>query len=267
MIKVVNYKINLPLSFCEFAIRNNFFAPLRLYIYLKVTCRGQLFLGAKAKAEIAQSLNVEPRTVSNLLKKLQNRNWIGHNPASGYFFIRGFEKVRNIENMRGLRGILVDTNKDIQEQERFKALVVGGVIGHMANVGRYKRGREKQESEHIKVRSNHNSRNTVPSHFPVACTAIGAMLGIAPSTASIYKALAAKYGFIQVEKKWQRLQLAGDSKVRDAAFVASFKASHPEIAHRVRIIEGKAYLQETDHVMSCLSYAKKWRLGKKSKRA
>lgn len=224
-------------------------------------------MSAKTRAEIAQLLNVEPRTVSNLLKKLQKRNWIGHNPASGYFFIRGFEKVRSIEEMRGLRGVLVDINKDIQEQERFKALIVGGVIGHMVNVGRYKKGREMQESEHIKVRSNHRSRNTVPSHFPVACTAIASMLGVASSTASTYKSLAAKYGFIQVEKKWQRLQLTEDSNIRDAALVAAFKASHPEIAHRVRILHGKAYIQETDHVMACLNYAKKWRLGKKSKRA
>jgi hypothetical protein len=267
MAAIVNFKINLPLSFCELAIRKKFFAPLRLYIYLKTVCAGQIRLDTRAKSEIAKALNVEPKTIGNLLRKLQECNWIGHNPQSGYFFIRGFDKIRELEKLRGRRGVWVDVSKDIQNHARFKALVTGAVIGQMANVTKYKmREREKRESEHIKGSSNHRSRTTVPSHFPVACKAMASMLGIASSTASLYKELAARFQFIHVEKKWQRLALTGDPKERDAALAATYKASHPEIAHCVRIRDGKVYLQETDQVFPCLNYTKKWRPRAKTKR-
>lgn len=265
---IKNIKINLPLSLCELAIRQKLVSPLRLYVYLKSICHGQIRLDGSLKNQIAQELNVTGRTVNNLLKELQVRNWVGHNPESGYYFVRGFDWVRAKENLRGRRGVWVDVSKDLQNKQRFTAFVSGALIGQMANVSKYKmREREKQGPEHTKGSSNHRSCTIVPSHFPVACKAVSKMLGVASSTASLMKEQAAEYGFIDVKKQWQRLALAGDPKVKDADFASSYKASHPEEAHRVRIREGKVYLQETDLVLACLNYTKKWRPRSHSKRA
>ena len=86
-----------------------------------------------------------------------------------------------------------------------------------------------------------------------------ALTALLPTILSLRDEMAAKHGFIQVEKKWQRLPLTQDPKEKDAMFAASYKASHPEVAHRVRIKDGKVFIQEADQVRACLNYTKKWR--------
>lgn len=258
MQEVIHHRINLPLSFCEFAIRNRFQAPLRLYLYLKVRSHGQLRMDAKERKAIAENLGIDPKTVSNLLEKLRRRNWVGHNPASGIYFVRGFGKVREIEGFLGLQAVRLDVHRDLAQQEIFKALTAGAFIGNLARISKYRSMKEQasQGPERLKRRSNHRSRGAVPSHFPVACKALSALLGIASSTASEFKALAAKHGFIQVQKPMRRLPLAGNPGQSDAHLVAAYKAACPEKAHRVRILQGKAYLQQADHVAPCMSYCR-----------
>lgn len=253
---IVNFKIHLPVSFCEFSIRNNFFAPLRLYVYLKAVCAGQIKLDASTKMKIANELGVGIKTINNQLSKLEERNWVGYNPATGNYFIRGFNKITDIEKLYGRQGIRIDVSKDIRVKTRFKALVLGAIIGHLANVSKYKE-RERHKPEQSKWSSNHRLRHTAPSHFPVACHALASILNISISTASLHKRQAAEYGFIQVEKKILRYPLTRNPNKCDAGYAAGYKASHPEIAHRVRIINSKVYLQEADQVRPCLSYVKR----------
>ncbi len=257
----LNIKINLPLSLCEFAIRNEFFAPLRLYIYLKTVSAGQIRLDNATKMSVANALGIGVKTVGNQLQKLQERNWVGHNAKSGYYFVRGFDKVRDLEHLRGRRGVWLDVSKDIQQKKRFHAFVVGAVIGQLTNVSKYKAKKEQEgrEPEHTKGSSNHRLRPSLSSFYPVSCHALSHILGISISTASEYKAQAQEYGYIQVEKKMVRLPLTGNTKDHDANLAPIYKASHPDIAHKVRIIKGKVYLQEADHAMACMNYTKKWR--------
>ena len=258
---IINIKINLPLSLCEFAIRNDFFSPLRLYIYLKTISAGQIRLDTTIKKNISKTLGIGVKTVSSQLQKLQDRNWVGYNKASGYYFVRGFDKIRELEYLRGRRGVWVDVSKDIQDKKRFCAFVKGAVIGQLTNVSKYKAKKEQEgrEPEHTKGSSNHRLRPSLPSFYPVSCHALSRILGITISTASEYKAQAQEYGYIQVEKKMVRLPLTGNAKDHDANLAPIYKASHPDVAHKVRIVKGKVYLQEADHAMACMNYTKKWR--------
>ena len=69
-----------------------------LYLYLKSISNGKIRLNKETKEEISKALNCTTRTLYNNLHKLQARNWIGYNPKSKLYFVRGFEKVRAIEN-------------------------------------------------------------------------------------------------------------------------------------------------------------------------
>lgn len=265
--KIVNVKINVPLAFCEFAIRNKLLSSFRLYIYLKTTCNGQILIDAKTKQTIAKDLHVTVKTITNQLKKLHERNWVGYNPKSGYYFIRGFNKVRDIEQFQGRRGVWIDTHKDFQTISRFRAFVMGAIIGQLSNVSkqRAKKTFEERRPEHIKGSSNHRLRPHLPLYYPVACHALASIYGISISTASRYKHEADEHGFIDLKKNFRRLALNGDPKEYDAQFATAYKASHPDEAHKIRIKNNKVYIQEADQVQARMNYTKKYRLRPKKR--
>ncbi len=266
LMDIANNKINFPLYLCEFAIHKKFFSPLRLYIYLKTRCFGQLRITPKLKRVIAKDLSISVRHIDNLLDLLIKRNWIGYYQFSGYYYIRGFDKIREIEGLCGRRGVWLSVEKDINNSKIFKAFVIGAVVGRLANVSKYKE-RHKQELEHFTGSSEHNSCNahSTSTHFPVSCEAMSKIFGIAISTASLYKKLASSYKFIEVKGNLKRIILGKSKKEKDAEFVNSYRASYPEIAHKIVVRKGKVFLQEADVVAARMEYTKKWRPAKNKK--
>ncbi len=260
--------LNIPVHLCDFVIRNKSFAPFRFYIYLKSKCDGQVKMSFESKKQMAKELNISSRTIDNYLAALSARNWIGHNPCSGYYFIRGFNKVKEIEGLMGRRGAWLSVNKDILNARRFKAFVIGVSVGHLVNTNKWKE-RCKRGSEHFKGSSKHNSCKHLPSHYPMACEAMAKIFGMSTSTASLYKATAHNYGFVQVKKNLKKIILGEEEQGLsesvyhgdgiDARFVGMYKSAFPEKAHRVRIKHGKLFLENPDLLLSCLEFSKRWR--------
>jgi len=145
--KTYKEHLNVPLHLCEFAIQNRFVKELRLYLYLKKECFGQIKLSSLKKEEIAIALSCGDRTVRNHLNSLMARNWIGYNEKSKYYFIRGFEKVRSIEGLAGRKGCWLEINtKDIwSDQRKFRAFVVATIIGHLSLFSKWKENSKKGE--------------------------------------------------------------------------------------------------------------------------
>lgn len=269
MVQPANVNIYVPFSLCDLVVTDKFFAPFRLYLSLKSTSYGQVKITLAKKQELAAALHVTVRTISNLLSQLQERNWIGHNPKTGWYFVRGFTKVVQLEGLAGKLAVELDVQKDLSFKERFQAFVVGAIIGRFARSSRYKwREQHKRGSEYNKGNSKHNPQ-TAPSFFPVSCESIRMAKDSVPrmslSTAWSYKQLAHKYGFINLKQNLVRLSIGKDESERDAPFAAAYKKGHPEVADRVRIVDGKVYLQEPDLVQERMRYVRKWKFSKNIK--
>ena len=268
MVQPANVNIYVPLSLCDLVVTDKFFAPFRLYLFLKSTSYGQLKITLAKKQELAAALHVTVKTISNLLHQLQERNWIGHNPRTGWYFVRGFTKIGQLEGLTGKLAVELDVHKDLSFKERFQAFVVGAIIGRFSRNSRYRwREQQKSRSEYNKGNSNHNLP-TAPSFFPVACELIRMAKNpkcpprMSLSTAWSYKQLACKHEFINLKQNLTRLASSKDESVCDAQFAAAYKKVNPEVAGRIRIIDGKVYLQEPDLVQERMRYVRKWKFSK-----
>ena len=200
--------LNVPLHLCKFTIQNSFFGELRLYLYLKKECSGRIQLPPSKKREIGTALSCNERTVRNHLKSLKKRNWIGFSKKSKYYYIRGFDKVKSIEELSGRKGcwLEIDAKEIWSDKKKFKGFVTGALIGHLVQVSKYKATSKEymndaDRPDHYKGRSNHRRSARSSSYFyPVAADAIFKIYGIPISTASDYKRLAEKHGFLKIKK-------------------------------------------------------------------
>lgn len=226
---------------------------------------------------MAKELGMCARTAKNNIQKLTERNWLGFNPQSGYYFVRGFNKIREIEGLKGNRGVCLSVTKELNHKSKFRAFIAGAAIGNIAKKKKWQ-ARCAQESEHLMGSSNHHSgKHLLPSHYPIACQYLVKVFGISLRTASLYKKWAAKYGFIDVKKNLQKIILGSEEahlegtvlegKGINAAYAAIYKKSHPDIAHRVRRkkVKGKwlLFLENTDTVQPCIEFTKRHRPAKK----
>lgn len=246
---IIHRFLQIPVRLCQFTIRNKFFSPFYVYLALKSRCSGQIILTKSKIQEIGKDLSLSPRAVQNNIKLLQARNWIGHNPATKYYFIRGFNIIMDIENLKGKKSICYSVLKDGNCKEQFRAFIAGVSIGYLANVQKWKE-RCHKESEYYIGNSNHNSIGHLPSHYEISCEALKKIYGISISTASVYKSLAHKYGYLEVQKNFKesefKLQTGGKQKAGPEGYQIFLKENYPKHANKLRIINGVVYEQLPD---------------------
>ncbi len=195
---------------------------------------------------------------------------MGFNPQSEYYFIRGSHHIKRIEEIAGSRKAcrMPVYQKEVwSNKKKFQAFVVGALIGHLSQYSKWKDNLEKlrvARSGIYKGLPNHNRATRFSGFYPVAADGIFQIYGIPLSTASDYKRLAQKHGYIKVKKSYQKLPIT----IEEVSF---YKKSIPcEEAKKIRIRINKkskaktVVKQEPDLVLPCLEYTKKYRQKDKS---
>lgn len=254
-------QISIPLHLCEFVFNNKLIGELRLFIFLKKECDGQIKLPPSKRKEIAKKLSCSERSVRDHLKTLRDRNWIGFNPKSGYYFIRGFESIRRTEKLVGRKACRMPVyQKEIwANKEKFTAFLAGALIGHLSLCGKWRDNLAKRavRSGIYKGLPNQNRASRFVGFYPVAADGIRQIYGIPLSTASDYKKLAKKHGYIEVEKSYETLRIP-------VSQVSLYRKSIScEMAKKVRVLKTdkgqKVILQKPDLVRPSLEYTKRYK--------
>lgn len=94
--------VNIPIPLIELAIQDKIARPFRTYIWLKTICSGKLRITKEVEEQFKIDFNYKDhRNFWKHLDVLLKRNWVGHNPTSGIYFIRGFGNIMNQENLYG----------------------------------------------------------------------------------------------------------------------------------------------------------------------
>lgn len=182
----------IPVDLCVFSLKNKLIRSFQLYILLKSTCSGKRIITQDDRKNFANELDLKTtRTINNHFKKLQSKNWIGYNPKSGYYFIRGFDRVKEIENLDYRSAAEFDP----KEIKQFKAFIIGVVIGYLVN-SQKKRGRFEPK----KARQYRSKPGRPSSFFPISSKVLAKILKCSHVTALKYITLAKKAGYIRIKK-------------------------------------------------------------------
>ena len=228
----------LPVDMCAWAISNKFISPFQLYVYLKGACSGKMKINNRDELEsIAEDLGYKSyKSINNNLTKLKQNNWIGYSKKSGYYFIRGLDEIRKTLNLK-YRSAARFNMKDIL---KFKAFIAAVVIGKLANQQKKKK-REKRVTERNMRRSNQITRRS-SQYFPVSNIALAKVLNISVSTAFLLKKSAFRADFIDLRKNLTPIAIQLNC-------LKHYKKVHEDIAHKIIVWKGKAYIQESDTVI------------------
>ena len=234
----------VPIELCELAIQYRSVNQFRLYILLKWYSSGKIRLSQTDLTGIATFLSCSKRTIKNLLRNLIAINWIGFNPKSQIYFIRGFYKVCEIERLNSIAGAWFE----FSDFETFEAFCAATIFAKLIKFQKRRRRLERKKGRSI------HTRPVV--FFPIAIRYMAKILNISESKAYRIKKLAKEAGYIEVKKKSIYLNIPSNHR-------NSFLVGFPDAIRRIRIIDNKLFLIEPDEIQSFIFLKKrKWKKSK-----
>ena len=237
--------MKIPVEVCEYVIRKKFYRPMQVYIFLKVNCSGKIKKKELDYKIIAEALCLKStRAVRNNLNILLKSNWMGYCKKSGYYYVRAFEKIRQMYGFYARTAAYFDGN----EIHHMKAFIAAVKIAYLVN----KQKRKKRATERVQGRSIHIARSS-SQYYPLANEAMAKVLEISISTAYQLKLLASNAGYIHIKKTFEEINCgAGEANL--------FKRGLPELADKVITNTGKIRLQGIDMVMHFIKFSKRKKL-------
>ena len=182
---------NIPVDLCIHTLKNKLSRSFQLYILLKSSCSGKRLITQNDRYNLANDLDLNIKTINNHFNKLQLLNWVGYNPKSGYYFIRSFDRVKEIQNLNYRSAAEFDP----KEIKKFKAFIIGAVIGYLVNSQKKDRRLEPKKAHYNRSRPGRH-----PSYFPISSEVLANILNVSQPTAHRYIELAKKAGYIRIKK-------------------------------------------------------------------
>lgn len=202
-------QIILPIEMCQGALMNKTVRELQVFIWLKMYCSGKLKITAEVLRKIKADLGIKSvKTVWAGIKSLLNKGWITLSRKSGYFFIKSFERIRELEGFTKRTGAEFNF-KDIKN---FKGFLVGAVISQLVAV-------QKKKEWMLATERKKGGSKTVASkphlYYPVANEALAKMFDVSISTAFEWKKLAKEAGFIRIRRKYGKLDFLNAGNIKE----------------------------------------------------
>ena len=259
----VQNKLQVPVEVSRYVQQHGIVKPFGLYLYLKFVSSGKLHESSPEFRALYKTLGVKSKkTVSKYIQTLKNLNWIGYNPASGYYFIRSFDVIRFIHNFRNRQA----TTLHFKDLKRMQAFVVGSILGARANGKKYywevaeKRiARNAVNKRGAAYHSLFASDQPRPDYFGVCLTEAEELLNCGKTRASQLKNLAAKSGFIKVKHHFSELTTLQEGNNKLRSYLADID---PSLSCRVRFkkvtVRGvkmvRVLVQIQDEIIPTLSF-------------
>jgi hypothetical protein len=201
-----------------------------------------LYIGNIELTYIAETLDLKTKkAVKNNINLLLERNWIDFDKSTGYYYIRGFDKIRKLLGLKKRTGAEFNS-KDIK---KFKGFITGAVIGYLAISQRRKRRAGDLNSGRSNAPARHNLQ-----YYEVANTGIAKILKVSVSTAFEYKQLAKKEGYILVKKRLLSIGVP-------AKYIELYKNVNPDEANKIRTSNGDLLIQQIDLITPCISFRRR----------
>lgn len=233
----------IPIALCQYALQNRLIRTLQVYTYLNFSFSGKAKLPYSEIEKAAKELNLSTRTIQNHIKILLALNWLGYNPKSKIYFIRSIDQLRRFLALPA-RSAAVLYQSNIRD---YKAFCVAAVLGNLVNYQKRRRGRFFERS-----RGRSRQKDKLRLYYPISLSVIAKILKTDISTASRYKHMSQKAGFIQIKPSFELI--TNDLK--------AFKALNyiDELKGKLRIRNNGIYCQGPDQLCHLLHFKKRRKL-------
>lgn len=257
--------MKFPVQLGSYALKYKYFRPLHLYMGLKFRTNNVFKIDDTLLSVIASDLMLKShKTIKANLGILIRLNWIGHNPRTGNYFLRSYDKVREMYGFNSRSSVEIG----LSDIKTFRAFISGAIISNLVNISR----RRALARERNLGCSLHRT-NKLPDFFPVANLALSKMLNISISTAWELKRLAHKEGYIILKHNLKELKvddlklsreytegLVNEIQLISAEHCPTIKKAFPESRERIRVRANHLWLQTPDTVKSQMHFKRRRKL-------
>lgn len=197
--------LKVPLAMANYGLTKQNYKHVAAYLALQFSYSGKVPISSKPQRVIANLIDVKPRTAYRWLKKLLALGWIEKNVSDGWIFIKGFDRVRDIEGWKYRRAAVM-YQRDLKTVKEF---LIGAVLSSIVKSGKAA-GTEQP------------SRRSETSRWPVSLRLMQKVIGCSRKTAFTYRKDAKKAGYIKM--RYNLPQVTGVS----AKDVKSLKENNAE---------------------------------------
>ena len=191
----------IPVSLLQFAEERSLIEELKFYIAIKLIASGKI----KGKNKLFKPLfnlhGIKHHfTFNKRLNRLKQLNWVGYNPSSDYYFIRGYERVCTDLGLSSR----TYAEFEIKYFDNFRVFVFAAIIGKKVKSMEYARKKNKEENKLV-PKYWEGTKPSVPLPFPdyigLPVASMAALTGKSMSWCSELKNKAEELGLLKTREK------------------------------------------------------------------
>lgn len=227
---------NIPALLCEYALINRKVNQLKLFIYLKINCSGEIEYNESSYSTWAKEICVNSKTVKTSLKWLIKNKWVTVNSKKKTLRIISYKNLSKKLNIDFNTGYLFEP----ESYKYFKAMCCGIVITFYLNRKRY----FNRRSGNIKGFAMSKNRKKNNKFYPMPNGYLAECLGLSIATAYRYKDEAEKQGFIKTKSNLSFIENNIGERITADNYFALILENQKNSSGKIR--KGVKYLKEVE---------------------
>ena len=184
--------LKIPVGLAQKSLITGRTSELQTWIAAHFIYPGKCQISDNPAAAISELTQKTPRTIKRHFKRLLKRNWMGKDHKNGWYFFRGIDRIRKIENIQHRRAVIMDKS----DVAMCKAFCIASVLASIIKTGR------STETEHVTQRSG-----PLRGFFPVSLQTIKQAFKCSKPTAINYKKMANSAGYVNTEQNLIQLSI------------------------------------------------------------
>ena len=236
--------LKVPADWAVLICKEKLFREAQVLLWLKCLYGDRIRITEGFNKDLGNALGVCARTVRRALKVLVSRNWIGQASGNDIIYPRSFETIRAIEAIPSRRAFLLRS----MDLCRTKEFLISEAISIYIKRKLYVMRRRGQRIGGPQKRVGHfKSSNLAP--VALSNVTLAKFLKISNSTASVFKDIAIKAGYITRKRSFKAIELP-KGYVMSKWSGAIYEQYYPEHKGRIRLYKGKLSLQVSDLIAS-----------------
>ena len=181
-VQFMNEYLKIPVDLCIYSFNHKLLKPFKLYVLLSALTQGNIILSSDDLKLIANMLKYKTdKSVKNNLRRLVEAGWVGYDPFSGRFWIRGFDELRKRLSLENRKAV----EFGIEDMENFEVFCFSAIVGKLIIRQDWRR-----RSARMKSGSAFPDLPFKPGYFAMSNDYLSKVIYISPSRVSQYKKLA-----------------------------------------------------------------------------
>lgn len=233
----------LNVDLCQHLLSKKLIKPFQLYLLMQERYSGKVRLNLVHLRDLQLALGRKSiKTVKNNLAILLKLDFVGYNPKSGYYFIRGIEHILGSLGISSTTAAKVWYSKDVKQLTAFCFAAVAGIIVNRLKAKEWRAERKRKRSI--------QPCQPLPSHYPISTTFLQKKLGVSLQTVHAWKMKAKAQGYIDVRTNSIRLHLPS------SLYHLALKHT-PEFAGRIYAKNRALHLRESDLIKPLITFSKR----------